>query len=324
MGILSRTLLGMAPEFVSSIPWLNSRPLTMAELRGKVVLIDFWTYSCVNCIRTLPGLKKLWEKYSKNGLVVIGIHAPEFDFEKDVDSIKAAVKKHGIKYPVAVDSDHIMWRAYLNQYWPAHYLVDKDGKISYTHFGEGGEEQMEQKIRELLVEAGHALPKDTIGKFAETSYGDITRETYLGSYRGHIGSSQVCTPSGCHMYVDQGEHFEGTPYLKGEWMQEKEFVEFKPTQEPKTGYLALKFKAKEVNLVMGVSGKSVEAEVLLDGKPLTKSNAGKDVVFKKKKSFVKVDHYDMYRLFNNKLMLGGELSVVPVSSGLRCYAYTFG
>ena len=141
-----------APEFTGIQQWLNSEPLTMRQLRGKVVLVDFWTYTCINCIRTLPYVKSWHEKFKDQGLVVVGVHTPEYPFERSTDNVKAAIKRFGITYPVAQDNKYATWSAYNNQYWPAFYLVDKQGKVVYQHFGEGEYAATEAKIRTLLAE----------------------------------------------------------------------------------------------------------------------------------------------------------------------------
>ena len=141
-----------APEFTGIQQWLNSEPLTMGQLRGKVVLVDFWTYTCINCIRTLPYVKSWHEKFKDQGLVVVGVHTPEYPFERSTDNVKAAIKRFGITYPVAQDNQYATWGAYNNQFWPAVYLIDKQGKVVYQHFGEGAYAATEAKIRTLLAE----------------------------------------------------------------------------------------------------------------------------------------------------------------------------
>jgi thiol-disulfide isomerase/thioredoxin len=139
-----------APDFAGINNWLNSAPLTIASLRGKVVLIDFWTYGCINCVRTLPHVTQLYAKYKDKGLVVVGVHTPEFPFERSTGNVQAALKRHGINYPVAQDNESVTWNAYRNQYWPAQYIVDRAGKIVFTHAGEGQYEEIERVIQKLL------------------------------------------------------------------------------------------------------------------------------------------------------------------------------
>ena len=147
-----------APELVGIKAWLNSEPLTVGDLAGKVVLIDFWTYGCANCVRTFPHLRALYANYTDHGLVILGVHTPEYRFEKKLENVREAVTVHSIRWPVALDNDYATWDAYQNHYWPAQYLVDKEGVIRYTHVGEGAYAEIESKVRELLEEAGADLP----------------------------------------------------------------------------------------------------------------------------------------------------------------------
>ena len=144
------TAASKAPEFVGINQWLNSPPLSMEALRGKVVLVDFWTYGCINCVRTLPHVVRLQEKYAAKGLVIVGVHSPEFPFEKSTANVETAIRRHGIKYPVAQDNAHATWNAYRNQYWPAQYIVDRSGNIVFTHAGEGSYEEMDRIIGRLV------------------------------------------------------------------------------------------------------------------------------------------------------------------------------
>lgn len=186
---VSLPTLGNAPEFTGITNWLNSQPLTMQGLSGKVVLIDFWTYTCINCIRTLPYVTSWYEKYKDQGLVIVGVHTPEFEFEKDASNVRNALTQYRITYPVAQDNNYATWTAYHNQYWPAHYLIDANGKIRYTHFGEGKYEETEMKIRELLEEAGRTVTS-TVSAMPDTFPARrVTPETYLGTERG--GDSHV-------------------------------------------------------------------------------------------------------------------------------------
>ena len=159
-GQLRLPVLGVAPEFVDNQQWFNTpgdRPLTLRGLRGRVVLVDFWTYSCINCLRTLPYLKAWDERYRKDGLTIVGVHSPEFPFEQDASNVAEAIERNGLRYPVAQDNDLATWNAYGNQYWPAEYFIDAQGRVRYVHFGEGSYGEKEQVIRQLLAEAGHPV-----------------------------------------------------------------------------------------------------------------------------------------------------------------------
>ena len=209
----------------------------MAELKGKVVLIDFWTYTCINCIRTLPHVTGWYEKYKNSGLVVVGVHTPEFEFEKNTKNVEGAIAQYKINYPVAQDNDYQTWRAYDNHYWPAKYLIDKDGVIRYTHFGEGKYEETEEKIQELLKETGVTVGETMLSLSQETPTERLTPETYLGNLRG-----------------DESVTFEG------QWNRTDEYAESK-----KGSILTIPFHARKVFLVITPRGAD-SVEVFLDDK----------------------------------------------------------
>lgn len=234
---MNKENFSLAPEFIAGGDWFNtaSQGLTLQGLRGKVVLVDFWTYTCINCIRTLPYLKSWHEKYAKQGLVIIGVHTPEFAFEKLSSNVEKAVKDFGITYPVLQDNDYATWSAYDNHYWPAHYLIDKDGNIRDTHFGEGGYDETETMIQTLLRETG-ASPNEAINNPTYQVYGR-TPETYLGTSRG-----------GREVTFD------------GSWTKSKEYA------MPSEGaILSYRFDAKKVFLVMRPKNNQGKVEVYLDG-----------------------------------------------------------
>src|SRR5207248_4517872 len=179
-------VLGRAPEFTGNQDWFNTpgdRPLTMKGLRGHVVLIDFWTYTCINCIRTLPYLKALDAAYRKDGLVIVGLHTPEFPFEKNAANVKRAIEQNGLRYPVVQDNNQATWNAWGNQYWPAEYFVDAQGRVRHTQFGEGNYGEDEHVVRQLLAEAGHAPTAPMTGAHGVSASLDTTPETYLGTLR---------------------------------------------------------------------------------------------------------------------------------------------
>ncbi len=308
------------PEFADIKGWLNSKPLTVSGLKGKVVLLDFWTYSCVNCLRTLPHLKQLYERYQKYGFVLVGAHTPEFDFERMPENVAKAVKRLEIPYPVALDSENTTWTLYGNRYWPRQTLLDKDGKIRWGHAGEGGYAEMEEQVRKLLTEAGVDLSKvKPLDDHAETPAvrGQLTAELYCGSARNPgFGSSGVCTPTGCK-YLDADRHENDVLYPVGEWHQTGDQLILVKGE----GTLALKYTAAELNLVLvpPKTGKGV-VEILLDGKPLTAKNKGADV---NTKSTVSVDRADMYRVV--KTAFGPhEILLKFRTPGTAAYAFTFG
>lgn len=261
-----------APEFSGITQWLNnpsgagieSKPLTLAELRGKVVLVDFWTYTCINCLRTLPHVTSWYDKYAPHGFVVIGVHTPEFAFEKETANVQAAINRFHIHYPVAQDNNYATWNAYTNQYWPAEYLIDAKGNVRRTHFGEGEYDQMEMAIQTLLKEAGKTVTSKVETMPDETPRTQISPETYVGSKRleFYVGGS-----------VEDGEQtFPAAPTVPvnqfaygGTWNITPEYAE-----AGKNASLTYTFYAGHVYLVMKPgSVKKGQVTVLLDGKPLS-------------------------------------------------------
>ena len=210
---------GPAPEFQGIEGWVNSEPLSLEELRGKVVLVDFWTYSCVNCIRTFPYLKEWHRKYAGYGLVIVGVHTPEFEFEKLRENVEDAAERHGLEYPIAQDNDYRTWNAYYNNSWPAKYLIDREGELRYSHFGEGAYSETEEVIRELLSESGFPLGDVTVNsspepEFDPEAFGSnpaqrLTRELYAGYDRNKsIPSSSAGTLFGpIPAYIMQEEYY---------------------------------------------------------------------------------------------------------------------
>ena len=302
-----------APEFTGLDGWLNSEPLTMASLRGKVVLVDFWTYSCINCIRTLPYVSALDREYRDKGLIVIGIHSPEFEFEKNKDNVKAALAAHGIQYPVALDSKLDTWTAFHNQYWPAHYLIDQQGHVVYTHFGEGHYAETENNIRYLL---GLDKKADAAPETRAIS-NDQTPETYLGYNRGErFASPEDVKPDEAQNYTAPAELPVNKWALSGKWKISDQSI----TADDAGSSILLKFHAGKVYLVLGTeSGKPVKASLTLNGKPLD-AEAGKDAP----DSFVTVGKYTLYELVSQKAVKDGLLEIKSEQAGLTAYAFTFG
>jgi cytochrome c biogenesis protein CcdA/thiol-disulfide isomerase/thioredoxin len=264
---------GQLPSLDGAVQWLNSPPLTAEGLRGKVVLIDFWTYSCINCLRTLPYVEAWAAKYKDQGLVVIGVHSPEFAFEKDVANVTQAVKDLKITYPVAIDSNYAIWRAFNNEYWPAQYFIDAQGQIRYHHFGEGGDTRSEQVIQQLLMDAGHSLvPRDIVavagqGAEEEADFQDVeSPETYIGYER----AQNFVSPGGAvqdesHLYGDAPQLALNQWALGGNWtIQADSAILNQPS-----GSITYRFHARDLHLVLGptVDGKPVRFRVLINGKP---------------------------------------------------------
>jgi cytochrome c biogenesis protein CcdA/thiol-disulfide isomerase/thioredoxin len=289
---------GVAPALEPDGDWFNSKPLTTNALRGKVVLVDFWTYSCINCLRTLPHLEAWYAAYRKQGLVILGVHTPEFAFEHEASNVKAAVRRLGVKYPVVQDNRYRTWNAYANQYWPAEYLIDRSGHVRRAHFGEGGYGETEAVIRRLLGEptrAAHARPvADT------TPRGLMTPESYLGYTR-------LERYSGSPLKEDRLAEYELPRTLQtnelaygGRWRVESERI-----VAGDGARLRLHFEAKDVYLVLGGTGR---VDVLVDGEP---------------SRTVPVDGYRLYTLRAGRSIVNATMEL-RFTTGVTAYAFTFG
>ena len=288
-----------APEFAGISAWLNSPPLTLESLRGKVVLVQFWTYSCINCVRTLPYVTKWYDTYKDKGFVVVGVHTPEFAFERETANVETAIKRFGIKYPVAQDNQYRTWRAFGNQYWPAGYLIDKSGTIVATQFGEGGYQQMENTIARLVGEATPA---------AQASDPDLagieTSELYLGSEKndGAIVASQD-SAAGERSYALPDSVPQGRFALGGGW----KLVGDSATASADGSEIVLRFNAPKVNLVAG-SALPQAVSVTVDGMPQPP---------------VTIDGSRLYPIYSGS---SGEhvLRLKVPKAGLSAYSFTFG
>jgi cytochrome c biogenesis protein CcdA/glutathione peroxidase-family protein len=301
-----------APEISGISAWINSPPLNWNDLKGKVVLIDFWTYSCINCIRTLPYLKEWYAKYHKEGFEIIGVHSPEFQFEQDVNNVKNAVKVDQIQYPVALDNTFTTWRNFQNQYWPAHYLVNKEGKVVYVHFGEGEYDVTENNIRFLL-----GMDKvNNENKVEENVALNLTPETYFGYKRAERFANTVGMikdVSAQYIYPDNLAMDDWA--LNGNWLITPETIIAKSADAA----IKVHFRARKVYMVMGVTKKPVTVKLLLNGKPLAE-NKGSDVVDNQ----VIVNHHQLYSLVNLAKGNDGTLEIRVTGPGLEAYTFTFG
>ena len=269
-----RSQLAPNPTFDGGTKWLNSEPLSLdGALKGKVVLIDFWTYTCINCIRTFPHLKNWYETYKDDGFVIVGVHTPEFEFEQRTKNVQMALKKYGITYPVVQDNNYTIWNSYDNRYWPAHYLIDRKGHIRYTHFGEGNYRETENTIRSLLAEGGNVTGK-VKDMPEQTPNGLSTPETYLGYARmERFGSPEEVAQDTPQSYTIASGMPEDYFAFAGTWTIGNERA-----VSGKDAQLALHFKAKGVHLVMrAVNGKGT-VSVSVDGKPLSSEMSGIDVI----------------------------------------------
>ncbi len=311
---------GAAPEFTDTEQWFNTpgdRPLTMKGLRGHVVLIDFWTYSCINCIRTLPYLEAWDKRYRKDGLTIVGVHSPEFPFEREASNVKMAIEDEGIRYPVVQDNELGTWNAYGNQYWPAEYFVDAAGNVRFVHFGEGEYGEKESVIRELLREAGDAPGKGRSGAHGiAPSRTTTTPETYLGPFRAERiadGMEPALSP-GTFEFTSTPRPPENEWDLGGHWR-----VSLKSIEAKQGAALRLSFGARRVYNVLGSEHGPKRMRVFLDGQPISAADAGADVHH----GVVTVEAQRLYDLVNLPKVEHHLLELRP-EAGIMGYAFTFG
>ena len=340
-----------APELRETGEWINSEPFTLAGMQdeNKVVLIDFWTYTCINCIRTLPYLRVWHDKYAEHGLVILGVHTPEFEFEKDYDNVVEAVGKFALEYPVVQDNDFGVWRSFNNRYWPAKYLIDHEGKIRYAHFGEGKYDETELKIREILTEAGYDVgeitsdtnpgpPVAQAAMEATSAAEGQTRELYAGYERNYgtllsgsappyvLHEEYYMAPDAEVMYTDPGEHRNHFLYLQGLWLNTAESLVHARETKNLEDYVAFKFVGTSVNAVMSPGEDSAyEVVVYLDDAPVPEDKAGKDIMYDPDgSSYVQVDESRMYFLVDQPEFASGELRLASNSPDFSLFAFTFG
>jgi cytochrome c biogenesis protein CcdA/thiol-disulfide isomerase/thioredoxin len=311
-------VLGKAPDFTGNQRWFNTpggQALTIGGLRGKVVLVDFWTYTCINCIRTLPYVKAWFGRYRERGLVVVGVHTPEFGFEKDAGNVAAAIRQNGLRYPVAQDNDYGTWNAFGNQYWPAKYLIDARGEVRYTHFGEGDYGKTEAAIRSLLTEASRTPLGHRAHARAEVPSDRVqTPETYLGFERSERVAPSPVTP-GTRSYRPAGRLSLNQLTFGGRWDIGKEAA-----TAGAGATLRLEFAARRVFLVLGSEGGAARSlGVLLDGHPVPARLAGADV----RRGAATVRGQRLYRLVDLPHVERHELELRP-APGVSGYAFTFG
>ena len=330
--------------------WINTEELTFEGLQeqNKVVLIDFWTYTCINCIRTLPYLKQWHDKYADRGLVIVGIHTPEFDFEKSLDNVKEAVERFEIEYPVVQDNNYWNWNAFNNRYWPAKYLIDTDGYIRYSHFGEGKYEETEQAIRLLLESAQQAVDdisdeQDFTRRIDPNARGSrdpngLTRELYAGTSRNYSAlRSGFADPYVMNEefyqkaltdieYTDPGDYRNHHIYLQGLWHNGEESLRHARTTEAFEDYMAIRFNAVDVNVVLRTrSDTPYTVQIEMDGRPLLPEDAGRDIWFDDQgRSFITVDEPRLYSLVLLDRFESHELKMRSNSDEFEVFAFTFG
>ena len=337
----------LAPEFGGIEAWINGGPLTMEELRGRVVLIDFWTYTCINCIRTFPYLKQWHSRYAGDGLVIVGVHTPEFEFEKVYENVAAATEAEALVWPMAQDNDYVTWRRYSNRFWPAKYLIDKEGVVRYTHFGEGAYAETEDVIRELLAEADPTfldeilpLPEDQTldPAFLTTRNAEVTRELYGGYERGE--GDLLYGRGG---YVRQMQYYESKDrvadfsipselephnlYFQGAWRIGPESSTHGRMTESFEDYLATVYSATSVHAVLtSDSGEPYKVRVTVDGEYLTEENRGSDIIIGGDgESYLWVTSPTLYNVVSNPSYVRREtLRMSSNSPDFGLFAFTFG
>ncbi len=338
---LGLQLGGQIPHFDGLTDWLNSPELTSEGLvaDGRVVLVDFWTYTCVNCLRTLPFIKDWHEKYADHGLVILGVHAPEFEFEENPANVLNAVQRQGIEYPVAQDNEMHTWTAFFNNVWPAKYLFSSGGELLYRHFGEGDYRETEIEIRAALTAAGADLEGIEVGGVEEPEFDPavtgITRELY-GGYQRNFSNAGIYAGQEEYYrgidreadYIDDRPHGHQQWFLQGLWRNERESIQHARATENLEDWLAFRFIARSVNLVIhpGEGGDGAyEVVVELDGRPLDADEAGADIRFDDDgRSVLTVDEPRMYAVVELPELGDRELKLFSNSEHFGMFAVTFG
>src|SRR3954451_10402137 len=315
---------GALPPLDGLGPWFNSAPLTREQLKGKVVVIDFWTYSCINCLRSLPYVKAWDAKYRKDGLVVIGVHAPEFAFEREPANVAQAIQDLGVTYPVALDNQYKLWSALHNNYWPAHYFIDAQGRVRYHHFGEGEYDLSERVIRQLLAEAGHA-PKDMTLTDANASGTQAAASGQVGSpetYVGYARAERFASPGG--FVHDGAKAYAGSHLGLNDWSLNGEWLDSRQSARSLSagGQVSFRFHARDLHLVLGSStGKPVRFKVTLDGQA-PGQDAGVDAAADGSGT---VKEQRLYQLVRQKgTVRDRTFTITFLDPGVEAFAFTFG
>ena len=324
---VSLPIEGELPSLAGATGWLNSEPLTATGLRGKVVLIDIWTYTCINWMRTLPYVRAWAEKYKDHGLVVIGVHSPEFPFERDVDNVRRAAKDMAVDYPIAIDNDFTLWRDFKNNYWPALYITDAQGRIRHHQFGEGGYDRAEKLIKQLLAKAGYGgignelVSVNGRGAEAAPDWGSLkSPENYLG----HERTENFASPGGAaldqpRVYVAPARLRLNHWALSGDWTVQEGAILLNQAN----GRIAYRFHARDLHLVMGPAtrGGSVRFRVLIDGQP-PGAGHGTDVDDQGNGT---VTEQRLYQLIRQPKAIADRLFEIEfLDPGVEAYAFTFG
>ena len=319
------------PAFIGpSAQWINSKPLTWADLRGKVVLIDFWEYTCVNCIRTDPYLKTWYERYHPYGFVIVGIQTPEFGFSAVRNNVAAAAERDGLKYPILNDPESRNWKAYNENYWPSKYLFDQNGRLVYQHPGEGDYQELERNIQQLLRKRhpeakfptplppvrpgdrpGAACRQDTPELYANPSYG------FLANLPSSWAMDKAAT------FVDRGHYADGKIYADGRWITRYQSLQHAGTTSDLRDYIVIRYRATEVNVVINrPANRSYKVYASLDGKPVPHESKGDDLKYDGRGSYVEVDAPRMFNIVRGVYGVH-ELKLASESPDFDLYSYTF-
>jgi thiol-disulfide isomerase/thioredoxin len=319
--------------------WLNSDPFTIAEQTadGKVVLVDFWTYTCVNCIRTFPFLKEWHAKYADNGLVILGVHTPEFEFEEDYNNVLDSLLREDIQWPIVQDNDYETWNSFGNRYWPAKYLIGIDGQLRYRHFGEGAYVEAEHAIRDALTEAGwdvSDIPIGTIDRSPRDPVANrITRELYGGYQRNYTQSGLYAgqeqyyiEPDSTREYLDDGNYTPQQWYLQGLWTNGPESIMHARSTDNLEDHIAFQFVGRSANVVVNPEGtEPYDVFVEIDGRPLKPEEAGMDIMFDDEgRSYFRVTEPRLYAFLETPEFGEHIVKLTSNSDDFAIFAFTFG
>ena len=325
VSIIQDSGIKKAPNLVGISDYLNTTPEKLSkDMENKVILYDIWTYSCVNCIRTLPYITAWDEKYTDQGLLIIGIHSPEFEFEKNAENVQVAIEKYGIDYPVVLDNDMKTWKAFENNYWPRKYIADHQGNLRYDHIGEGGYQETEKIIQQLLEERSKAMKIEAMSSTSLVSIEEFehtlfrTPELYFGykfaQNRNQLGSEEGFQHEKIVKYYEPNNIELNKFYPVGNWNNQEDSMELTETN----GSIKLSYNAKEVNIV---TENYAELEIFLDGIPLTKENQGTDIVEGNK---LKVSNPGMYNIISDETSSTHMMEIKIQGEGFRIFTFTFG
>ena len=325
VSIIQDSGIKKAPNLVGISDYLNTTPEKLSkDMENKVILYDIWTYSCVNCIRTLPYITAWDEKYAEQGLIIIGIHSPEFEFEKNAENVQVAIEKYGIDYPVVLDNDMKTWKAFENNYWPRKYIADHQGNLRYDHIGEGGYQETEKIIQQLLEERSKSMKIEVMSSTSLVSIEEFEHtlfrspELYFGykfaQNRNQLGSEEGFQQGKIVKYYEPNNIELNKFYPVGNWNNQEDSMELTQTN----GSIKLSYNAKEVNIV---TENYAELEIFLDGIPLTKENQGTDIVEGNK---LKVSNPGMYNIVSDETSSTHIMEIKIQGEGFRIFTFTFG